>query len=730
MQQVAFQQETAPPSQELKDALPLYAASLIVTLAAIGAVGVTITSTGWTPVWAAVTVAGHLVSLALRRRGVSAGTVFYPVMGIGTLVILQLALMGSGLVGMEGATNGVPTDMAMAALVGCLAALRSFTLVTNESLLFTPVPGITMLALVGNINPNAEVFLFFGILLLGSLFITGYEAHLRRIARTGRRTAPVIFHLLVSWCVTLAVTATALLFPLLVQPVLGPLSPFALPAMGRMQGLIDFARASTNQAPVGQGPINLSPNPLYHIYTDAPGPFRTAVFAHYTGRGWTVEQPPDMTDISSETKVEVRPASVAGGAILYPHSSYLYRFGRDPELGEGVPVRKVSMRVETVGYGAEGIPAAGHITELRYPRSHVNIHANGYVTGNGHQGRGNVIEMECEVPEFSEERLRAAPALDLSAFSEPETLSLPQSTFPVGKLARKVTQGASGEYDKIRAILAHIEKTCTYTLQEVPTPPDEDAAAFYLLRTKRGACDLAATAAVVMCRSVGIPARVAIGYVGEEQLPDGRGWLVRHEHLHMWVEAFFPGCGWVPFNPSPPMAGLHENPLQVALYRIQGAFGKIGGGGMDAALLMVVVLITLGLAGYGGWKRLRAWLQQQERTRRAAQDTPGAAIALVYSRALRLLQKRGWGREPWMTSREYLELLRSEWESREDGAPALARMEALTECFQEAHYAGNAPADAVQRASQALRELSRLAPRRRPAPRLREKPSRRAESPA
>src|SRR5436309_2833210 len=70
-------------SEDLTPVLPLYAASLVVTLAGIGAVGVTITSAGWTPIWALLAIVGHAVSLMLRRMRVSAETIFYPVMLLG-----------------------------------------------------------------------------------------------------------------------------------------------------------------------------------------------------------------------------------------------------------------------------------------------------------------------------------------------------------------------------------------------------------------------------------------------------------------------------------------------------------------------------------------------------------------------------------------------------------------------------------------------------------------------
>jgi transglutaminase-like putative cysteine protease len=693
----------------------------VVTLAGVGAVGVTINSAMWTPVWALLAIVGHAVSIALRRLRVPAESVFYPVMVLGAAVVIQLSVSGSPLVGLEVPLSVLTPDMATATVVGALAVLRTFTLLTNGSLVFSPVPSITMLALVGSTNPNAEVPVFFGLLLLGALFLTGYETHLRRLRQTGRPAGPVVTHLLMAWCVALAGGAAALAFPLIIQPVIGPLSPFSLPAMGRLQALTNFSQAGTRQAPVGQGPIRLSPTPIFNIYTSEGGLFRTAVYTEYTGRSWVMSTPPDATDIQSSQEVALEGSLPgAGSAIRYDRSLFYFRFPRDPELGPGVATRMVPQTIETVGYVTDGVPALGRIRELRYPRRNVTLHANGTVSGGGHQGVGRVTQVVSEVVEIQPEHLRRAPSVDAGQFSEPETLELPNSTLRVQRRAREVTQGIENPYEKVRAIVAHIEATCTYTLQEEPTPQGVDATEFYLFETRRGACDLAATTAAVMCRAVGIPARVAVGYVAEEPLPEGQGWLIRQEHAHMWMEAYFPGIGWATFDFSPPATDLEESALRLAWFRLTAALRRVGGGGMDAVLLIAVLALTLLLGGTAVLARLRTWLRERraERLRRAA--APGAALAFAYVDALRHLERRGWRRDPAATPLEYLEAMRAEWPALPEGAAALSALESLTRCYLRAHYANESAPALWDQASAAVAVLRRLAPVR---PRLRPEPA-------
>jgi transglutaminase-like putative cysteine protease len=709
MQATLDKRSAVPADQQLFSALPLYAASLVVTLAGVGAVGVTITAPGWTPLWVFLTVLGHAASIALRRLRVPPEAVFVPVMLIGSVLVIQQLLIGSTQLGMDTPLFGLPVDMATAVLVGSLAVLRTFTLVSNAALLFSPVPAITMLALVGSSNPNAEVPLFFGLLMLGSLFITGYEAHLQRVARTRRQTSPLIYHLLTAWSLTLLVAAAACIFALVAQPVLGPFSPFALSGMSRLPQLTTFTQMSGRQAPIGQGPIRLSRQEVFEIYAPEGDLFRTGVFSNYTGGGWTVESQRDMIDIRSDEETELVSRVRETSAISYRSTRYLFRFKPDPDLSPEVPTRDIRQAVKSRSYNNEGIPALGRILELRYPKSAVYLHGSGAVSGSGHILPERVFELVSRVPEYPPYELSKVPALDPRAFDRPETLSLPNSTLRVQELAQRVTAGITSPYERVQAILGYIEKNCRYTLQETPTPPGEDAVTFYLFRTRMGACDLSASAAAIMCRSVGIPARVAVGYVAEEPLPGGGGFLIRQEHAHMWLEAFFPGFGWVTFNPSPPMARVRENLLEAAWLRVRGALTKIGGGGLDAILLVISVLLTLLVAAFHGWVRLRQWLARRLNEQRAVSESPGAATALLYNRALRILGRRGWRREEWMTSREYLDLLRREWTAHPESVRA---METLTDCFQRAFYGGNDAAEVLQSAAAAFADLSRASPRR------------------
>jgi protein-glutamine gamma-glutamyltransferase len=73
----------------------------------------------------------------------------------------------------------------------------------------------------------------------------------------------------------------------------------------------------------------------------------------------------------------------------------------------------------------------------------------------------------------------------------------------------------------------------------------------FVLEHKRGYCQHYAGAMATMLRLLGIPARVAAGFTSGTYNENAREWTVTDHNAHTWVEVFFPGFGWIPFDPTP-----------------------------------------------------------------------------------------------------------------------------------------------------------------------------------
>ena len=72
----------------------------------------------------------------------------------------------------------------------------------------------------------------------------------------------------------------------------------------------------------------------------------------------------------------------------------------------------------------------------------------------------------------------------------------------------------------------------------------------FLLRDRRGYCEQFAASMAMMAREVGIPSRVAVGFLPGERVEDNT-WEVSIRDMHAWPELFFAGYGWVRFEPTP-----------------------------------------------------------------------------------------------------------------------------------------------------------------------------------
>jgi transglutaminase-like putative cysteine protease len=117
-------------------------------------------------------------------------------------------------------------------------------------------------------------------------------------------------------------------------------------------------------------------------------------------------------------------------------------------------------------------------------------------------------------------------------------------------VARQATSGATSAYDKAAAIETYLRDNFTYSTHVASAPTDQDWVDYFLFDSKQGYCDYFATAMVVLLRAEGVPARVASGFAPGEFNENTGISIVRENHAHSWVEAYFPRYGWITFEPS------------------------------------------------------------------------------------------------------------------------------------------------------------------------------------
>jgi transglutaminase-like putative cysteine protease len=137
-------------------------------------------------------------------------------------------------------------------------------------------------------------------------------------------------------------------------------------------------------------------------------------------------------------------------------------------------------------------------------------------------------------------------------------------------------------YRQILAIEQHLRTEFEYTLDVEPAS-DADALLEFLRVSRRGFCQQFATAMAILVRELGYPARVAVGY--REGTANGNTYLVQSKEAHAWVEVYFEGYGWLPFEPTPGRSNPIDEPgtyLNPAAPTSPGGSELPGGEGANA----------------------------------------------------------------------------------------------------------------------------------------------------
>ena len=119
-------------------------------------------------------------------------------------------------------------------------------------------------------------------------------------------------------------------------------------------------------------------------------------------------------------------------------------------------------------------------------------------------------------------------------------------------LARQIVDeaGATNPYDQAQAITDWLRGNITYSQDIEPAPLNVDPVDYVLFTSRRGYCNYYASAEVLMLRSLGVPARLAVGFAQGTFDPNTGVYHVLQNNAHAWPEVFFPDYGWVEFEPT------------------------------------------------------------------------------------------------------------------------------------------------------------------------------------
>jgi hypothetical protein len=638
------------------------------------------------------------------------------ILGRHTAVLFtHLLNWANGIFSGKGVSDPTVTALLWEAALGATAAWASWAVRRHGQSFVALLPAGALLAIVLNYNSgNTFILLTFLASLLLLAILTHHQSNEQNweAARLDYSTESRL---------DLTLTAIPLVFVILIAAATAPF--ITIENINRILDNITnrSAKTSPGYSPglSGQGSTDgVQPGsglPLSHDTRDAPQHSGSIVMHIYTG-----ELPPTTPDLlSQQVPVHYWRALTFD---TYTGRRWLRGEAEVAEYQRGVPARFAEeleaggtwslpsgyqllyQRVNILGPGDNKLYAAGSLVSV--DQDYTVTWRSPRTDATGEPGGGDIYGATLQALTYRVKSLEVQPGLealqnagtDYPAWVVSHYLTLP-ALIPsrVISLSFDVTAAAATPFEKVKAIETYLRKF-PYSLEVEAPPLDREVADYFLFDLQEGFCDYYATTMVVMARAVGVPARLVLGYApGRYDSFQGR-YEVRDSDEHAWVEIYFSGIGWVPFEPtaaypevqyggsaapSPPLpvrevlefsepepASLRRNLLMTA--------GVL-------ALLAVVLGFTLFALG-----RIR---QPKE---------PGVRIACIYQRLQRSaqpltsasphpLRPSNTPNELKQTLREVLAQIKGRKAERILASPAVAELHTLVELYNQAAFSPQQP---------------------------------------
>ena len=345
---------------------------------------------------------------------------------------------------------------------------------------------------------------------------------------------------------------TALLMPLSAQ-----VSPELNQLAQRVRRMLDdylfftdarttFSLSATGYQPLGVsqlgGPANPEDTPVMQVRTSGRTLLRGTIKNEYDGHAWA-----DST--SGRRYLYVNPRFYALRRDLFDQKRPSDAIRAQLPAGETITVLMRADAASTLYLTQRFSALSGHeIVPYFSPASEV-FGTRSLAFGDSYTFTG--LRLSGDTPGIREAVLAAAHHSDAYADTvRADYLALPDGVETgVYALAGQITQDAQTDFDRAAALCAYLRSAYPYTLAQNVPPAGRDFVSWFLLDEQQGYCTSFATAMAVMARMVGLPARYIEGYAA---VPDSDSVArVTQQQAHAWVEIYFSGFGWLPFDPTP-----------------------------------------------------------------------------------------------------------------------------------------------------------------------------------
>ena len=254
-----------------------------------------------------------------------------------------------------------------------------------------------------------------------------------------------------------------------------------------------------------------------------------------------------------------------GSSQLELSNSGVYRLPRTDPPGSGTtPRRLIHYRVLMEPLGTNVFFLAEKPRTLIGNYHPISVDAAGAVYNLDIDHPIGRYEAFSELPDVDGDALRLAP--NTIPEGAKAYLQLPPIDLRISRLAEQITASAPSNYEKALAIEQYLRAHFGYTLELGRIRP-QDPLAYFLFERKEGHCEYFASSMAVMLRTLAIPSRIVNGFRGGEFNDLTGQYVVRASNAHSWVEAYFPGFGWISFDPTPASSlATHTGWSRVQLY--------------------------------------------------------------------------------------------------------------------------------------------------------------------
>lgn len=310
--------------------------------------------------------------------------------------------------------------------------------------------------------------------------------------------------------------------------IVSPLLPLSA------SGLTVGGSSSTLSATLDLGKDLRRPSPitaLTLITKDSTAPYlRIATLTRFDGTTWQPDRPATV------------PLSQGFGSVTVP---------------KGIAAQESTVTIRTDGISGSWLPVPYQATAVRGENGSWNaVPANRTVIAANADAADQNYTIETTTLAPTLDQIRAATATGSDAPADLRALPAKMPEI-ITDSAREVVGNAADDYDKLIALQTWFRAGFRYSLQ---TPVDDgfdgtnvDAVAQFLAM-REGYCVHFAGAFALMARTLGMPARIVVGYLPgtptDRRSDDRVVYEVSTDQLHAWPEVYFEGIGWVPFEPT------------------------------------------------------------------------------------------------------------------------------------------------------------------------------------